>query len=88
MRAGLYYPGVARVSLGELRNIWMPDARSRPLFYRALAQAGNTGVIDGLIAALRAEGMNALPVFAAGLKDEVAAEIVHALLLDGKPTSF
>ena len=64
----------------------MPDAPVAAIvFYRALAQAGNTGVIDGLIAALRAEGMNALPVFAAGLKDEVAAEIVHALLLDGKP---
>jgi len=86
MRAGLYYPGVARASLGELRDIWMPDAPVAAIvFYRALAQAGNTGVIDGLIAALRAEGMNALPVFAAGLKDKVAAEIVHALLLDGKP---
>ena len=65
---------------------WVEDAPvAAVVFYRALVQAGNTTVIDALISALKDHGLNALPIFASGLKDGVAAEIVDTLIADGKP---
>ncbi len=85
LRAGLYWPGRSAPSLDELRAAWKPN---RPVaaivFYRALLQAANTETIDALIEALDASGLNALPVFAAGLKDKVAAATVASLLAEAK----
>ncbi len=86
LRAGLYWPGLAAPSLDQVRAAW---AKDRPIativFYRALVQAANTETVDALIGALRDEGLDALPVFAAGLKDPVAAATVAALLAEAKP---
>ena len=86
LRAGLYWPGLAQPALADLRAAWKPD---RPLaailFYRALVQAANTETVDALIAALDERGLNALPAFAAGLKDPVAAATVSALLAEAAP---
>ncbi|MGQ0677124.1 MAG: cobaltochelatase subunit CobN, partial [Rhodospirillales bacterium] len=86
LRAGLYWPGLSQPTLDELRQAW---GGRRPVaaivFYRALLQAANTETIDALIAALGEAGLNALPVFAAGLKDTVAAATVGALLAEAGP---
>ena len=81
VRAGLYWPGQITPDLGMLNAHWRPD---RPVaaivFYRALMQAGNTGVIDALIQSLYAAGLNALPIFTQSLKDPVAAAVLEDLM--------
>lgn len=83
LRAGLYWPGKTLPDLSDL-----PRTDGRPvaaiLFYRALYQAANTRVIDSLIGALEAAGVDALPIYAASLKDPVAAETVETLLAEGQ----
>ena len=77
LRAGLYWPGVGKISLDNLRAHWTEGAPVAALvFYRALMQAANLAPVDALIAALRQRGLNPLPVHAASLKDPVAAAIV------------
>jgi len=82
LRAGIYWPGAGALSLQDLKDKhWQTD---RPVaaitFYRALMQAGNTAVIDGLIDALKEQGLNPLPLYATSLKDEVAATQIEELL--------
>ncbi len=87
LRAGLYWPGLARPTIADLRRAWRP---ARPVgalvFYRALVQAGDLAAVDALIAALEAAGLNALPIFTASLKDPLAAPLVQALLAEAAPT--
>jgi cobaltochelatase CobN len=82
LRAGLYWPGRTLPDMDDL-----PRAQGRPVaaivFYRALHQAANTAVIDALIEALDAAGIDALPVYATSLKDPATAEIVTRLLTQG-----
>lgn len=86
LRAGPYWPGRGPVSFAELRAHWRADAPVAALvFYRALVQAADTRAIDALVEALRGEGLNPLPVFAASLKDPVAAATVGRLLADAPP---
>lgn len=81
LRAGLYWPGQARPDLDSVRADWRPGAPVAALaFYRALVQAGQTAAIDALIAALRARGLNPLPIFAASLKEPTSAALVRDLL--------
>lgn len=63
LRAGIYWPGQSTLSLNDLRNNHWTDGRpvAAITFYRALMQAGNTAVIDGLIEALQAQGLNPYP---------------------------
>ena len=86
LRAGLYWPGAATSSLSELRAQWQAD---RPVagivFYRALVQAGQTAPIDALIAALRQRGINPLPIYAAGLKEQVAADLIASFYAEASP---
>ncbi|MEQ8602893.1 MAG: cobaltochelatase subunit CobN [Marivibrio sp.] len=87
LRAGLYWPGRERPSLEDLpRRAGRP--RAAILFYRALAQAGNTAVIDALIDALDAAGLDAAPIYAASLKDPVAAATVEDLLARGETAAI
>ncbi len=86
MRAALYWPDLAQPGLADLRARWQPG---RPVaavvFYRALFQAGNLRVVDGLIDALAARGINALPIATFSLKEEVAAAIVRDLIAEAEP---
>ncbi len=84
LRAGLYWPGLASPDLAALRGQWRdPAAPAVALaFYRALVQAGDLAPIDALIAALQAEGLNAVPVYAQSLKDTLCAETVRLLLAE------
>ena len=70
LRGGLYWPGMDTVTLDALRGRWQADAPVAAIvFYRALVQAANTAPVDALIEALRARGLNPLPLFAQSLKD-------------------
>lgn len=86
LRAGLYWPGIATPDLTALRQAWGAE---RPvaaiLFYRALVQAGNLAAVDALIDALGRNGLNALPLFVASLKDPVAAATVAAAFAEAPP---
>jgi len=86
LRAGLYWPGLAHPDLETVRAQW---AGGRPVaglvFYRALVQAGDLAPVDGLIAALAGNGLDALPVFVTSLKDPIAASVVRELLAQAAP---
>ena len=82
-RAGLYWPALAQPTLDDLRAKWRAgDPVVALVFYRALLQAGTLAPVDALIAALRAQGVNALPLYCTSLKDKVSASCVRQLLED------
>jgi cobaltochelatase CobN len=86
LRAGLYWPGVARPALPDIQRTWTADAPVAAIaFYRALVQAADADAIDALIEALRTAGLNPLPLFVASLKDEVAAAIVRGVFTAARP---
>jgi cobaltochelatase CobN len=86
MRAGLYWPGCARPTLGDLRTRWQPSAPVAAVaFYRALVQAADLAPIDALIEALGARGLNALPIYVTSLKDPVSAGLVAELVAETAP---
>jgi cobaltochelatase CobN len=77
LRAGLYWPGRDHVGLDVIRAEWRPEAPIAAIvFYRAPLQAGNTAPVDALIAALRARGLNPLPLYVANSRDPQAAAIL------------
>ena len=79
MRAGLYWPGQDEITRDALQAHWIAGAPVAAIvFYRALMQAANLAPVDALAHALREKGLNPLPVYAASLKDPVAAGIVSA----------
>jgi cobaltochelatase CobN len=86
LRAGLYWPGIERPSIDNLRGRWLPDAPVAALvFYRALLQAGNLGAVDAMIEALRSRGINPLPVAVSSLKEKVAASILGEMMEAAPP---
>ncbi|MFT5180493.1 MAG: cobaltochelatase CobN, partial [Alphaproteobacteria bacterium] len=86
LRAGLYWPGTPTPTLADLQRDWRPKAPVAAIvFYRALVQAGNLAVVDGLIAELKTAGLNPLPVYASSLKDPVAAATLANLLAAAPP---
>jgi cobaltochelatase CobN len=86
LRAGLYWTGKAMLSLDDLRAEWTDGAPVAGLvFYRALVQAGQTAPIDALIAALQERGLNPLPIYAAGLKEQAAADLIARFYEDARP---
>jgi cobaltochelatase CobN len=86
LRAGLYWPGRDTPGADDLIGEWRTGRPAAMLvFYRALIQAGNTAVIDALIAALDKAGLDALPVYVTSLKEDVAAEFVAAMVERVKP---
>ncbi|MDP6883956.1 MAG: cobaltochelatase subunit CobN, partial [Rhodospirillales bacterium] len=86
LRCGLYWPGMERLTLDDLRAEWSDAAPIAAIvFYRALLQASNLAPVDALIRQLRAEGMNPLPVYTQSLKDAVSAGIMTGLLQDARP---
>ena len=78
LRAGLYRPA-SRPNGPPERPV------AAILFYRALLQAGNLAAIDALIAALDAAGLDALPIYAASLREPQSTAIVEQLLAATPP---
>ncbi|MDP7669793.1 MAG: cobaltochelatase subunit CobN [Alphaproteobacteria bacterium] len=86
LRAGLYWPGRDQPTLDDLRDAWLPEQPvAALLFYRALVQAADTRPVDALVTALAGRGLNPLPIYAASLKDPVAAATVDGLLRAAPP---
>ncbi|MBT7944337.1 MAG: cobaltochelatase subunit CobN, partial [Alphaproteobacteria bacterium] len=86
VRAGLYWPGRETPDLATVKAEWrdgLPVAAV--VFYRALVQAGNLKVIDAMVDGLRGAGLNPLPVFAASLKDPVAAAMIGEIFEKAPP---
>ena len=85
LRAGLYWPDAEASDLAAIRAHWRPGAPVAAIvFYRALWQAANLAPVDALIAALGELGLNPLPVFAASLRDPLAAETIAAIFAEAK----
>ncbi len=85
LEAGIYWPQAQQPDTTMLKRLW--DERGvdgKPVaalvFYRALAQSGDTAPIDTLVDALIDEGLAPLPIFVASLKDRVSADITAGLL--------
>ncbi len=86
LRAGLYWPGRSVLSLDDVRAEWTQDAPVAGIvFYRALVQAGQTAPVDALIGALRERNLNPLPIYAAGLKEQAAADLIARFYAEAKP---
>ncbi|MDW8426897.1 MAG: cobaltochelatase subunit CobN, partial [Meiothermus sp.] len=83
---GLYHP---RLPQGATLEDWarLCDP-ARPtvgvLFYRAHYLSGNLAFVDGLVEALEARGLNALPVYTASLKSQEAGFPVALGFLEGR----
>ncbi|HKP22219.1 MAG TPA: cobaltochelatase subunit CobN [Dongiaceae bacterium] len=86
LRAGLYWPGKSVLSIDDLRAEWKDGAPVAGIvFYRALVQAGQTAPVDVLIAALQERGLNPLPIYAAGLKEQAAADLIARFYEEARP---
>ncbi|MEM8749615.1 MAG: cobaltochelatase subunit CobN [Pseudomonadota bacterium] len=80
LRAGLWWPDLSDPSLEAIRSHWIEGAPVVAItFYRALLQSGNLEPVAGLIEALKANGLNPLPVFVSSLKDTVSQETIRGL---------
>ena len=80
--ASLYAPGRPAPTLDEVTA----GRRGRPvaavLFYRALLQSGDLAPIDRLLAALDAEGLDAVALAVTSLKEPAAADVVERVLAE------
>ena len=82
-RAGIWWPGLDRPGLGDLRRAWTHVGPVAALvFYRALVQADNTAPIVALIESLGRHGIDCLPMYCTSLKDPVSAGVVESLLVE------
>jgi len=78
-RAGLHAPGLGNPTLADLCPD--PGAPSAAIvFYRALVQGGATAPVEALSEALKAQGVQPVPVFISSLKDAVSAEVLSEIL--------
>ncbi|WP_068316252.1 cobaltochelatase subunit CobN [Polycladidibacter hongkongensis] len=85
-KAGLYLRGQALPTLGDLKASWQEGRPVAALvFYRALYQSGALAPVDALVAELRAQGVNALPVFVASLKQAECAAVVREVFAQVPP---
>ncbi|MDF3832627.1 cobaltochelatase subunit CobN, partial [Cupriavidus basilensis] len=87
-QAALYHPAHGVATAADWQREWEQDRRQDGqadapvvalVFYRAHLQAGNTAVFDALIAALRAAGLNPLPLAVNSLKDTLCREVLQHL---------
>ncbi|CAN0447240.1 unnamed protein product, partial [Discosporangium mesarthrocarpum] len=86
LTAGLYWPDIDAPDLSAIRAQWQADAPVIAItFYRALVQSGNLEPVDSLIAALRARGLNPLPVYLQSLKETVSVGVVSAAFAESPP---
>ena len=82
-RAGLYHPECGASGLDEVAARWVDGAPVAAIvFYRAHVQASNLAPVDSLVHALRARGVNALPLYVSSLKDPVSADLVSTMLAE------
>ena len=82
LSAGVYWPKLGGVALSDIKHpLWREGLPVAPvIFYRALYLSGNLAVIDELVDAMQAAGLNPLPIYVASLKDPVSKATVSNLL--------
>ncbi len=86
LRAGLYWPDRALPSLAEITALWRGNGGIVPIvFYRALAQSGNTAPVDALVEALSGRRLRPLPLFVHSLKDGEGAALIAELCAAAPP---
>ena len=87
LRAGLYWPGAAGISLDDLRADHWVEGRpvAALVFYRALVQGAGLHPVNRLVKQLARQGLNPLPVFVASLKDAVSAATLAQLFEQAPP---
>ncbi|MEK1855661.1 MAG: cobaltochelatase subunit CobN [Phyllobacterium sp.] len=86
LKAGLWWPGSGAPSLAEMREYWQEGASVVAIcFYRALVQSGQTQPVEALIDALKAKGLNPLPVFVSSLKDPVSVATLESIFGEAPP---
>ncbi len=76
-RAGCYLPGLGEVSLDEVTARVAGRPVAAVMFYRALVLGEATAPVDALVSALESEGIAAIPIFVARLKDRESAAFVQ-----------
>lgn len=88
-KAGFYHPGIGVFeNPANLLNT-MPGAAIVPiLFYRSMLLASDVAPIDVLFAALREKNILAVPIFVAGLKDQVSLAFVETAMNGIKPSAI
>ncbi|MXU64147.1 cobaltochelatase subunit CobN [Oceanomicrobium pacificus] len=86
LRAGLYWPGLDRPGLDDLRANWTEGAPTVPLvFYRALVQGAGLHPVNRLVRGLSRAGLNPMPLFVASLKDPVSVATLEDLFRAAPP---
>ncbi|MEM5474173.1 cobaltochelatase subunit CobN [Hoeflea sp. AS60] len=86
LKAGLWHPNTGNPGLADVKRDWTHGAPVAAVcFYRALVQSGQTAPVAALCDALKAEGVNALPVFVSSLKDPVSMGTLEAIFADAAP---
>ena len=86
LKAGLWHPTVSNPVLADLGKDWIPGGPVAAIcFYRALVQSGHTAPVAALCEGLKAQRVNALPVFVSSLKDPVSVGTLEAIFADAAP---
>ncbi|MGI9355658.1 MAG: cobaltochelatase subunit CobN [Rhizobiaceae bacterium] len=86
LKAGLWWPGIAQPTVQQVQTEWIDDVPVCAIsFYRALVQSGNTEPVGALVRALKAERINALPIFVSSLKDPLSQATVRQLFAATAP---
>ena len=86
LKAGVFASGKPECALQDTQSGWFKDAPVAAIvFYRALMQSGQTAAVAALGEALKARGINALPVYVTSLKDTVTAATIAKLFDQTKP---
>lgn len=79
--AGLYLPGIARPTLNQLKDQWIPGQPvALVLFYRALMLAGTLSAIDEMIQSLKDQGLNVIPAYIRALRAPFAMDWLTATI--------
>lgn len=80
LKAGLWWPETVNPAIDDIHAHWVEGNPVVAItFYRALVQSGNLAPIETLVKALRAKGMNPLPVYVASLKEAVSCATIEGL---------
>jgi cobaltochelatase CobN len=86
LKAGIWTPEAGICDLAAAMAHFDPGMPVAAVcFYRALVQAGALEPVEALGRALRAEGLNPLPLFVSSLKDPVSAATLRSIFADCPP---
>lgn len=88
-KAGYYLPGEGVVGPERMREVCVDGQPVVPLlFYRAMLLADDVAPVDALHAALCRQGVAAVPIFVASLKDATAISFIERAAADLRPAAI